>query len=172
MKPLQKKQLGCNRSVCISFLQQRGVSVEEIASLVLILQKPYLPDLTLTECIENVNCVLEKREVQNAILTGLTLDTLTEKGVVPEPLNSIIRNDDALYGIDEILSLSIVNVYGSIGFTNFGYLDKLKPGVIGKLNKDKGTTVNTFIDDLIAALAAATAARIAHRVQSESNTSE
>lgn len=159
------KQPVDNRSVAVSLLAQRGVTLEEIARLVLDLQKPYLPDLTLKECVESVNRVLDKREVQNAILTGIALDVLTEKGLVDEPLASILRNDDGLYGIDEIMSLSIVNVYGSIGFTNFGYLDKVKPGVIGKINAQKDGQVNTFLDDLVAAIAAATAARIAHRAQ-------
>ena len=35
-----------------------------------------------------------------------------------------------VYGIDEILALSIVNIHGSIALTNFGYADKLKPGII------------------------------------------
>ena len=76
----------------------------------------------------------------------------------------MLRNDDNLYGIDEILSLSIVNVYGSIGLTNFGYLDKLKPGIIGSIN-DKKNSVNTFLDDIVAAIAAAASARIAHRAR-------
>ena len=70
--------------------------------------------------------------------------------------------DEGLYGIDEILCLSIVNVYGSIGLTNFGYVDKIKPGIIGKLNDEKSNCCNTFIDDVVGALAAAAASRIAH----------
>ena len=58
-----------------------------------------------------------------------------------QPLASMLRNDDNLYGIDEILSLSIVNVYGSIGLTNFGYLDKLKPGIIGSINDKKTVSI-------------------------------
>ena len=90
-------------------MAQRGVCLEDIAHLVLELQKGYYSDLTFAECLESVMRVLDKREVQNAILTGLTLDILTERGLVDEPLASILRNDDNLYGIDEILSLSIVN---------------------------------------------------------------
>ncbi|MGB3960501.1 MAG: phosphatidylglycerophosphatase A, partial [bacterium] len=127
-------------------------------------QREYFPDLTCQECLESVLRVLNKREVQNAILTGLALDILAEKNLVDEPLASMLRNDDNLYGIDEILSLSIVNVYGSIGLTNFGYLDKLKPGIIGSIN-DKKNSVNTFLDDIVAAIAAAASARIAHRAR-------
>ncbi|HEY8489236.1 MAG TPA: phosphatidylglycerophosphatase A, partial [Thermaerobacter sp.] len=57
----------------------------------------------------------------------------------------------------------ITNVYGSIGLTNFGYLDKVKLGVIERLNNEKAQgRVQTFLDDLVAGVAAAAAARIAH----------
>lgn len=161
---LDKSQTPDNRTITIDLLAQRGVCLEDIAHLVLELQKGYYSDLTFAECLESVMRVLDKREVQNAILTGLTLDILTERGLVDEPLASILRNDDNLYGIDEILSLSIVNVYGSIGLTNFGYLDKLKPGIIGSIN-GKNNRVNTFLDDIVAAIAAAASARIAHRAR-------
>ena len=85
-----------------------------------------------------------------------------DKGAFSPILTDMLRRDEGLYGIDEVLVLSIVNVYGSIGFTNFGYVDKLKPGIIGKLNSDKVTQCNTFIDDIVGAIAAAAASRIAH----------
>ena len=44
---------------------------------------------------------------------------------------------------------------------SFGYLDKLKIGLVGKLDSDT-EAVNTFADDLVAAIAAAAAAKIAH----------
>jgi len=156
-----------HKELVTTWMEHRGVSVAEIARLVHDLQRDYLPELSLAECLESVLRVLEKREVQNAILTGLALDTLAEKGLLEEPLLSILRQDDVLYGIDEVLALSVVNIYGSIGFTNFGHLDKIKPGVIGKLNHQKRTQVNTFLDDLVAAITAAAAARIAHRARGE-----
>lgn len=143
-------------------LQQRGVNLEDIAQIVYDLQKEYIDDLTIEECLENVHAVLKKREVQNAVITGIELDMAADKGVLSPILTDILLRDEGLYGIDEILVLSIVNVYGSIGLTNFGYLDKLKPGIIGDLNNDKQDHCNTFIDDIIGALAAAAASRIAH----------
>lgn len=150
------------RQVVTDLLAQRGVEVSALARLVLELQAPYVPDLDLAECEDSLWHVLDKREVQNAILTGLALDILAEQGLLPEPLGSMVRRDDPLYGIDEILPLSIVNVYGTIGLTNFGYLDKVKPGPIGRADR-RPAQVNTFLDDLISALVAAAAARIAHR---------
>jgi phosphatidylglycerophosphatase A len=63
------------------------------------------------------------------------------------------------------MALSIVNVYGSIGFTNFGYVDKAKPGIIGVLDKEgkEPNRCNTFLDDIVGAMAAAAASSIAHR---------
>ncbi|MGB9678678.1 MAG: phosphatidylglycerophosphatase A [Thermoanaerobacteraceae bacterium] len=149
------------KDIVVNLLKERGVNIKDMADLVLDLQKKYYV-LTIEECIESVNSVLEKREVQNAILTGIALDKLAEKDMLDEPLLSILKRDEPLYGIDEILALSITNVYGSIGLTNFGYLDKVKPGIIGELNDDKKEKCNTFIDDLVAAIVAAACARIAH----------
>jgi len=150
-----------------SLLKERGVKVEEIAELVMILQKKYYPNLTMEECIQNVDAVLSKREVQNAVLTGIQLDKLAEEGKLISPLQEMLTNDEGLYGVDEVLAFSIVNVYGSIGFTNYGYIDKLKPGVLERLNDKTDGDVHTFLDDIVGAVAAAASSRIAHRKQAE-----
>lgn len=150
------------RSKALELLAERGVSILDIAELVMYLQKPYHPDLTMDECVHNVERVLEKREIQNAIITGIQLDMLAEEGALFEPLQGMIERDEGLYGIDEILALSIVNVYGSIGFTNYGYIDKMKPGILKSLNDKNSRQVHTFLDDLVGALAAAASSRLAH----------
>ncbi|WP_274363836.1 phosphatidylglycerophosphatase A family protein [Paenibacillus thermotolerans] len=149
------------------WLEKRGVRLEDIAELVMFLQKDYIPSLTVEECIRNVKKVLEKREVQNAILTGIQLDILSEKGQLFEPLQDMVKHDESLYGIDEVLALSIVNIYGSIGFTNFGYVDKLKIGILKKLNDKTDGEIHTFLDDIIGAIAAAASSRIAHSAVSD-----
>ena len=88
--------------------------------------KDYIDNLTLDTCLESVDAVLTKREVHNAIITGVQLDILAEENKLLSPLQEILTEDEGLYGIDEIMALSIVNVYGSIGFTNYGYIDKGK----------------------------------------------
>lgn len=165
--PAEKKRY-CKediKAMAVDWLARRGVSVADIAALVYEIQQQYIPGLTLNDCRESVERVLEKREVQNAVFTGLTLDMLAEQELVPEPLLGMLQRDDSLYGIDEILALSVVNIYGSIGLTNFGYLDKVKMGIIGLVNRHKGHQVNTFLDDIVAAIAAAAAARMAHRAK-------
>ena len=148
--------------ITIRTLQERGVTIESIAEIVIFLQEKYYPDITLEESIENVKAVISKRESIHAILTGIALDQVAEKKLLPEPMQSIIETDESLYGIDEILPLSIVNLYGTIGLTNYGYLDKEKIGIIKELDGKKDKTVNTFLDDLVASIAAAAASRIAH----------
>jgi phosphatidylglycerophosphatase A len=145
------------------WLEKRGVTINDIAELVYFLQSKYHDDLKMEDCIENVNRVLSKREVQNAIVTGIQLDMLAEKGLLEEPLLTTIKTDEGLYGVDEILALSIVNVYGSIGFTNYGYIDKQKPGILKRLNDKSSGACNTFLDDLVGAIAAAASSRLAHR---------
>ncbi len=146
----------------LALLEERGVSLEQIADLVMCLQNQYIPDLAFEECLENVMAVLDKREVQNAIITGVEIDKLAEQDQLSQPLQSILMRDEGLYGIDEILGLSIVNLYGTIGFTNYGYLDKSKPGIIAELNSKEGQHCHTFLDDIVCAIAAAAASRIAH----------
>ncbi|PUU92446.1 phosphatidylglycerophosphatase A [Halanaerobium saccharolyticum] len=146
----------------IEVLNKRGVTVEDIAELVKKLQEPYNPEIKLEECIENVDSVLKKREVAHAILTGVAIDELAEQKKLPEPIQSIIDTDEGLYGIDEILPLSIVNLYGTIGLTSYGYLDKAKSGIIKELDTKEDGRVNTFLDDLVAGIASAAASRYAH----------
>nr|WP_310173441.1 phosphatidylglycerophosphatase A [Neobacillus niacini] len=145
------------------WIKERGVEIQDIADLVYFLQNKYHENLQMEDCIANVERVLSKREVQNAILTGIQLDKLAEKGLLEEPLQDIIKRDESLYGVDEIIALSIVNVYGSIGFTNYGYIDKQKPGILAHLNDKSTGECHTFLDDIVGAIAAAASSRLAHR---------
>lgn len=148
-----------------ALLMERGVTKEAIAELVLFLQKDYYPDLTIETCLANIDKVLSKREVQNALLTGVQLDLLAEQGKLASPLQELVMYDEGLYGCDEIMALSIVNVYGSIGLTNYGYVDKMKPGILKELNRKDGVRCHTFLDDIVGAIAASASSRIAHRMQ-------
>ena len=162
---MKDKSMEKTEQTARQWLKDRGVSVKDIGELVMYLQHKYHDDLQLEDCIYNVERVLSKREVQNAILTGIQLDVLAEKGLLEEPIQSIIGVDEGLYGVDEILALSIVNVYGSIGFTNYGYVDKLKPGILKRLNDKSTGECHTFLDDIVGAIAAAASSRLAHRIE-------
>lgn len=154
----------------IDLLNQRGVNLEDIADLVIFLQKNFIKDLSAELALDSVQTVLSKREVQNAIITGIQLDIAAENHTLLEPLQTIVERDEGLYGVDETMALSIVDIYGSIGFTNYGYIDRVKPGILAKLNAHEPGIIHTFLDDLVGAIAAAAAARLAHDDQGEQDT--
>ncbi|MFD2613486.1 phosphatidylglycerophosphatase A family protein [Paenibacillus gansuensis] len=151
-----------SQSNIIRMLEDRGVTVASIAEIVYKLQRPYNALLEESACVESVLAVLNKREVQYVLYTGIALDELAERKLLPQPLQAIMEADESLYGVDETLALGITNVYGMIGLTSFGYLDKEKIGIIKQLNDNK-TGIHVFLDDLVAGLAAAASARIAHK---------
>ncbi len=148
-------------------LLERGVTIEDIAKVTYEMQSKYNPELTMTDCTDSVKAVLRKREIQHAMLVGIELDVLAEKGLLSEPLLSLVQTDEPLFGCDETLAFGSVLGYGSIAVTTFGHLDKEKIGIIRKLDTKVGERVNTFLDDLVASLAAAASSRIAHRFRDQ-----
>ncbi|MDY3091189.1 MAG: phosphatidylglycerophosphatase A, partial [Erysipelotrichaceae bacterium] len=139
------------------------VKLEDIAECVKLLQGKYIEDLSDEDVMNNILAVLSKREVQYALLTAIELDMLCEEGKYHDKeLEHDVLNDVGLYGIDEVLAYGICNIYGSIALTNFGYIDKIKPGIIGKLNDDHSLRCNTFLDDIVGAISASAASRLAH----------
>lgn len=146
-------------------LQRRGVTIEDIAEIVYEMQSPYNHGLTLEHCINSVERVIMKREVQHAILVGIELDELAEKKMLSEPLQALVENDEGLFGVDETIALGSVLTYGSIALTTYGHLDKNKIGIIKKLDTKAGKGVHTFLDDLVASISACAASRIAHKMR-------
>lgn len=146
-------------------LIRRGVKIEDIAKIVYQLQVPYNKGLSLDQCIDSVESVLRKRELQHAILVGVELDMLAEQGKLSAPLQQIVESDEGLFGVDETIALGAVYTYGSIAVTTFGHLDKNKVGIINELDTKKGIGIHTFLDDLVASVAACAASRIAHRTR-------
>ncbi|MEO4054279.1 phosphatidylglycerophosphatase A [Solibacillus sp. CAU 1738] len=146
-------------------LERRGVKVADIADIVYKMQNSYNEGLTMEHCIKSVERVLNKREVQHAVLVGIELDELAEKKLLSEPLQSIIEADEGLFGVDETIALGSVFTYGSIAVTTFGHLDKQKIGIIEKLDTKAGHGIHTFLDDLVGSIAACAASRIAHRMR-------
>ncbi|MDG5789522.1 phosphatidylglycerophosphatase A [Evansella sp. AB-P1] len=146
-------------------LKERGVTLNAVAQIVFDMQLPYNKDLKMEECIDSVDKVLEKREIQHAILVGIELDKLAEKKQLSEPLQSIVEMDEGLFGVDETIALGSVFGYGSIAVTTFGYLDKQKIGIIKDLDTKQEGSINTFLDDLVCSIAANAASRLAHRLR-------
>lgn len=151
----------------IEALQRRGVELKDIAEIVYEMQVPYNEGLTIESCVDSIKNVLKKRELQHAILVGIELDELCEQGKLSAPLQQIVESDEGLFGVDETIALGAVFTYGSIAVTTFGHLDKNKIGIINELDTKKGIGVHTFLDDLVASIAASAASRIAHRSRDE-----
>lgn len=150
------------------FFIRLGVNIKDLAKLVVENQKPYIPQLTIYEAQESVKHVLDKREVQHAFITAITLDMLAEQGKLDNtPLGLILKDDAPDYGIDEQIAISVAGLYGSIAVSNFGMLDKEKPGIIAKLDYlgKSQRHVTTMVDDLACAVVAGAAARLAHKHQ-------
>ncbi|MBS3991794.1 MAG: phosphatidylglycerophosphatase A [Erysipelothrix sp.] len=146
-----------------ALLLQRGVTKLDIIECVYFLQSQYFENLDKNIIEHYVDSVLNKREVQHAIATGIAIDMACEqRSFGSEELQNIILNDEGLFGVDEVLAYGICNLYGSIALTNFGYIDKIKPGIIGILNDDHDHQCNTFLDDIVGAVAAAAASKLAH----------
>ncbi|MHA6258477.1 phosphatidylglycerophosphatase A family protein [Sporosarcina sp. CAU 1771] len=146
-------------------LERRGVKLTDVAEIVYEMQLPYNPGLEMAHCLESVEGVLRKRELQHAILVGIELDELAEQGKLSEPLMQIVKSDEGLFGVDETIALGAVFTYGSIAVTTFGHLDKNKTGIIQELDSKKGGSVHTFLDDLVASIAASASSRIAHKTR-------
>lgn len=148
---------------CLALLNERGVRIEDIIECVEFLQLKYYPDLSKEKIEECIYGVLRKREVQHAIITGIELDKQAERrNCVDKDLEAILLDDAGLYGIDEVMAYGICNLYGSIALTNYGFIDKVKPGIIDTLNNHDGTQCNTFLDDIVGAIAASAASKLAH----------
>jgi len=148
-------------------LESRGVSLHDISEIVFEMQKPYNDGLTIEDCFESVEMVLQKREIQHALLVGIELDELAERKMLSEPLQSIIETDEGLFGVDETIALGASLGYGSIAVTTFGHLDKNKIGVIKRLDTKASEGVHTFLDDMIASIAANASSRLAHKLRDQ-----
>lgn len=146
-------------------LKRRGVTINDIAEIVYEMQYPYNNGLTIKHCIGSVERVLNKREVQHALLVGVELDELAEKGMLSQPLQQLIESDESLFGVDETLAIGSVLTYGSIAVTTYGHLDKKKTGIIQRLDAKSGQNVHTFLDDLVGSITASAASRLAHRIR-------
>lgn len=145
----------------ISEFNKRGITLHDLAKIVHKMEIDYIPELTVDKCEHVLVNEMHKRELMNNVMVGLELDRLAEEKQLKEPLLSIIRNDAGVFGVDEVLALQIANIYGTIGSTNFGYLDRVKYGVIKKFDEDD-QHINTFLDDLLGAIVAAACAKLAH----------
>lgn len=154
-------------------LHKRNINNETIGEIAYNMQHQYLPHLTVEDFGAQLDEVLKKREVLNILATGFALDNLANEGLLPEPLQTVVKEDAGVYGVDETISLALSQLYGSIAVTNYGYEDKKKLGIAAQLDNSNGQ-VNTFADDLALALASAVIGRCGHgsKLELDDNTVE
>ena len=95
-------------------------------------------------------------------MVALNLDNLANQNLLSQPLQEIVEQDSGVFGVDETLATQIANIFGSIGVSSFGFVDKTKPRIIGKLDTSPNQ-VNTFIDDIVGGIASAVAGKLAHK---------
>lgn len=145
----------------INELQRRHITIEDIAKITYELQYKYNPTLEVKDYAEAIDKILHRHDVLSNAMVAFALDNAAENHQLAHPLQEVIERDESLFGVDELLAIGITNLYGTIGITNFGYVDKLKKGVIKRLDEDK-KYVNTFADDIVGALAVAAGAKLAH----------
>ena len=84
----------------IKKLNERGITIDDIAPITYELQKNY-QDITIDDCKEVISSVLDEKEVQYAILTGIAIDEAAEKQLFDKDVNDIITSDTINYGLDE-----------------------------------------------------------------------
>lgn len=147
----------------IQLLESRGIDINELIDMVFDLQRPYNHQLTRPVCEDHLLGVLRKQQTYHTIHLSVLIDKGVENKEFGDQFLAIVGNDEGLYGVDETVNTSISKLYGSIAITNFGYLDKAKPGIIGRLDSDhEGNHCNTFADDTVCAIVSAACARLAH----------
>lgn len=148
---------------CIDLLAERSVTVEDIAACVSFLHSRYDDTVTKQEYIAVTEEVLHDPDIQNALIIAVELDILAETdGLKSQTIKDDMMADDGLFGVDELIGLGMTFNYGPIALTSFGYIDKVKPLKIGELNASKEGVCNTFIDDVVGAIAACAASLLAH----------
>lgn len=144
---------------------KRQIYVADMAEIVFNSQKKHIKGLAYEDAVKVVNEVMQKREVRHALLVALALDNLAMEKELPEPLQTIVTEDEPLFGIDEDIAVATSGLNGSIAVTNYGNLDVTKPGIIGRLNNDQkeGKLITTFLDDMVSAICAQAMGKLAHK---------
>ena len=148
----------------VKTLEERTVTVEEIAEIAYRQQSKWTDDVSMKVCIDSVEKILSLRDVFHLLQLGAEIDRLTDEGLIREPLYSILKADLGMFGIDELFGLELAGLYGTIGKTNFGDIDVNKPLVVDRLNgegKEGKGLCHTFMDDIVGAIAAAASTRVA-----------
>lgn len=149
----------------LDYFNGLGVDLHEIAKQAVDHQRKYLPELTYQDGYKRIYAILHKREVLNALTVAIQLDKLANKGMLDEPLQTIVKNDCGVFGVDETMAISLAQLFGSISVTNYGKLDVDKSEEAKKLDEmqKSGKKITVFTDDMVSALQASVESSLAHK---------
>lgn len=154
-----------------NYFDKLGVTLEDLAELVFQFQSKHVKGLTRSDALEAVKSVMNKREVQHALITAIELDERAMNKELGQPLQKVAEEDRGTFGVDETGALGVLMLFGSIAFSNWGWLDIEKPGIIGVVNDLQKTYIATdgkegmitiFMDDQLSAIVAGAEAKLAH----------
>lgn len=154
-----------------SYFDKLGVTLEDLAELVFEFQSKHVKGLKRSDALEAVKSVLNKREVQHALITAIELDERAMNKELGQPLQKVAEEDRGTFGVDETGALGVLMLFGSIAFSNWGWLDIEKPGIIGVVNDLQKTyiasdgkegMITIFMDDQLSAIVAGAEAKLAH----------
>lgn len=160
----EKKYMPSKREYIEEQFEKRNIYTSDMAELVFDSQQRHIEGLAYEDAVRAVEAVMKKREVRHALLVALALDNLAMDNALPEPLQTIVAEDQPLFGVDEDIAVATSGLNGSIATTNYGNLDVSKPGIVGRLNQDQkdGKMITTFLDDMISAITAQAMGKLAH----------
>lgn len=142
----------------------QGITIREMAKEAKADQDKHGAKASLDTYIKAIQNQLHKHDVMSCIMTGLALDRLAEQHKLPEPLQTIIENDLPLYSTDELISISLTQMYSGIAVTNYGARDVHKHALAKRID-DSTEHVNCFLDDIISAIIAGAEAAVANKLE-------
>lgn len=137
----------------------------ELVGIAYEFQYEHLPTVSKRVYEVALEDLLENRYVQDLIITGLVLDDLANYNSLAIELNGndtdkyflrMMKKDDGLYMVDEVIAMGIAEAGGKLATTLFGYFDVKKPDYIAKLEQRSALVGNstTYLDDILLALIA------------------
>ena len=142
----------------------QGITIKEMAREAKADQDEHHVKASLETYVKAIQNQLHKHDVMSCIMTGLAIDRLAEQHKLPEPLQAIVENDLPLYSPDELISISLTQMYSGIAVTNYGARDVHKHALAKRI--DESTEhVNCFLDDMVSAIIAGAEAAIANKLQ-------
>lgn len=139
-------------NVAVQLLVDRNISIDDLSYLANKVSIPLNNSDNYTSRISNI---LSVRKIQDLIALGIIIDIYGENNLLPQPLQHMISHKDPLFELDRILAMGVLFEFGPDAIINFSYIQKEKMDII-KNFLDNKNSINTFLDDILAAILAIT----------------